>query len=160
MSAGVVSAYNEMRWTPGSAATGSKLSLTFTYQEHEGQVRTASHYWCTSRSNSPVVDHWERAYDSENKTDWDETEPGECLSGVQQLPNNEEPRTIDPDGMLLRSFSNTGPGRNPATGNDLCAAPVSSGSCAGLAWEQSFEIWFSIFYWDRAPEGYTALADQ
>lgn len=160
VSAGVVSAFNEMRWTPGSAATGTKLSLTFTYQEHEGQVRTPQHYWCTSRTESPVVDHWERAYDEKNQTDWDETEPGECLSGVQQLPDNDEPRTIDPDGMLLRSFANTGPGRNPVTGNDLCAAPVSSGSCVGLAWEQSFELWFSIFYWDRAPEGYSALADQ
>jgi hypothetical protein len=151
VSAGVVSAFNEMRWSPGSAATGTKLSLTFTYQEHEGQVRTSAHYWCTSRSESPVVDHWERAFDSKNETDWDEKKPGECRSGVQQLPNNSEPRTIDPDGMQLRTFANTGPGRNPATGGDLSA---------GLAWEQSFEIWFSIFYWDRAPVGYSALADQ
>ncbi len=159
VSAGVVSAFNEMRWTPGSAATGTKLSLTFTYQEHEGQVRTASHYWCTSRADSPVVDHWERAFidETETETDWDEEEPGKCLSGVQQLPNNDEPRTIDADGMLLRSFANTGPGRNPATGADLCAV---GSSCFGMAWEQSFEMWFSVFYWDRAPEGYTALADQ
>ena len=53
-----------------------------------------------------------------------------------------EPKTIPIDGQILTTRANTG---------------VSSVGVVGLAIQQSFDMYMSIFYWEMAPEGYTAV---
>ncbi|MBI2078153.1 MAG: hypothetical protein HYT80_07265 [Euryarchaeota archaeon] len=133
--------FNDVTWAKGSLATGDKLSVTFSYEK-----RSSSHWYCDDVGLNPIQMHWERAEDVE-----DNKAEGDCLSGGQNTPSA-EPQTIPyTKGQQLRSFLNTGPAQNLATGGDF-------GTFA-LAWHQDFDIWFSVFYWERAPEGYSALPD-
>jgi hypothetical protein len=133
---GTMSVFNEMTWNQGSFATGETLRITFSYEN-----RTTSHWYCGATGTDPVVMQWERSFD-DGQPDWEGA--GECRTGGDQLPDG-QPESIPMEGHELRSFVNTGP--SSVNGN------------VGLALGQSFDIWFSVFYWEPAPEGWSALPD-
>ena len=137
---GVMDVFNEVTWKQGSFATGEKLRNTFSYHN-----RTTTHWWCSSTGTNPMRFHWERSEDVEAN------EPGTCEGSGAQLPSGQPQAIPYKTGEMLRSFLNTGPARNPATGGDI--------SQFGLAWQQNFEIWFSVFYWERAADDHSALKD-
>jgi hypothetical protein len=133
---GVSTVIVEMSWEQTSVATGDAMSLFLSYTD-----RTTSHWYCNAESPSPVVLRWERG-------DMDDDE-GECLSGGAQLPSD-EPGTIPLEGQELTSRANGG-------ASDTLPNPGGFG--LGVALQQSFDVYFSNFYWEAAPEDYTGIPD-
>jgi hypothetical protein len=139
----VMSVLHDLTWTPGSFATGSKMSMTFSHGPLEdGTIRAGTHRYCWATGTNPVQLKWTRDAPDE---------VGECLTGSAQVGGSVPgPETIDPEGMTLQSFVSTGNGAIPVVNSDL---PV------GLAYQQPFEIYISIFHGEQAPDGFTAFAD-
>lgn len=133
---GVSTVMVEMSWEQTSVATGDAMSLFLSYTD-----RTTSHWYCNAESPSPVQLRWERG-----ELDDDE---GECVSGGEQLPSD-EPQTIPLEGQELTSRANGG-------ASDTLPNPGGFGF--GVALQQSFDIYFSNFYWEAAPEDYTGIPD-
>jgi hypothetical protein len=141
---GAMTVLNEMQWTQTTAATGDAMSVFFSYQE-----RTGSHWYCDAASASPIYMRWDRARQDDGSWDDDEDEPGTCLDGDVQLPDD-EPQTIPMDGsQIFTSRANTGPSNLPG----LQQAGV------GGAFQQSFDMVITSFHWEFAPDGWTGLED-
>ena len=92
---------------------------------------TTSHWYCDSEGNSPLKLQWERGKG--------------CLTGDDNLPSS-QPTEVPLEGQDVRIFLNSGNANPP-----LDVAET------GLAFQQSFEIWATTYYWATAPEGYTAI---
>lgn len=134
---GAMSVLNEMVWTAGSAATGDNLRIFFSYAD-----RSSQHTFCQADGFSPLVMKWEREEVDED-SDW------ECEIGSEGNQPSDEPDTIDlEEGMKLQTFVSVGVAR---------VADTSTGQ--GFAYDQRFEIWFSMFYWEPAPADFSALPD-
>lgn len=141
--AGAMTVLNEMQWSQTTAATGDSMSVFLSYQE-----RTGSHWYCDAANPSPIYMRWDRARDGAT-WDADADEPGICLDGDAQLPD-EEPQTIPMDGtQILTSRANTGPSNLPG----LQTAGI------GIAFQQSFDMVITSFHWEFAPDGWTGLQD-
>lgn len=139
----VMSVLHDLTWTPGSFATGSKMAMTFSHGPLEdGTQRVGTHRYCAASGFNPVQLKWTR----------DDVEAvGECLTGTAQVGGSiAGPETIAAEGMLLQSFVSTGPGQIPVVNSDL---PV------GVAYQQPFELYVSMFYGEQAPEPFSAFAD-
>jgi len=93
--------------------------------------RTTGHWYCDAEGNSVLQLRWDRAKG--------------CVSGGDQLPSA-EPKVVPLEGQQVRTFVNSG-----------AAGPPIGLTEMGMAFQQSFEIWTSEFYWEAAPEGYTAV---
>lgn len=132
---------HEITWSQASLATGEKMATTMSHGPINGKERDGTHNFCTAAGKDPVRLHWERQ-------EFDGV--GECLSGRSQYGTTPGPKKIDEKGMLMQSFVSTGNGANPATGGDLPA---------GLAYQQSFELYITVFYGEVAPEGFSALKE-
>lgn len=127
---GVMTVTNELDWRQSSYGTSEKLSVFLSYT-----TRTTSHWYCRSEGKQPVLLRWERG-------DLD-AKQGECVTGPSALPSA-EPKVIPMKGQNLTSRVNVGSGTyGPA-----------------IAFQQSFDIHFGVFYWVAAPEDFTALADK
>lgn len=135
---GAMTVIVEMSWEQTTAATGDAMSMFLSYTD-----RTTSHWYCHGESPSPVFMEWER--------DDPDDEEGECLTGSSQTPSD-EPQGVPLEGQELTARANTG--RN----NDLPGSDIGFG--LGAAFQQSFEVYFSNFYWEYAPEDYTGIPDQ
>lgn len=134
---GVMTVVVEMTWEQTTATTGEAMSLFLSYTD-----RTTSHWYCQGESASPVVMKWER--------DEPDEEEGECLTGGEQTPSD-EPQGIPLEGQELTARANGG-------ASDTLPNPGGFG--IGVAFQQSFEIYFSNFYWEKAPADYTGVPDQ
>lgn len=139
---GLMSVVHELSWKQGSYATGEKLAVTLSYAN-----RTGYHWFCKRDGGNPLKMEWQRAEELGNK------EKGTCVGGTSQYgtTGNEMPTVDFNKDLKLRSFVSTGPARSPA-GGDF--------SYFALAYQQHFEVTFSLFYHGRAPDGYSALKDQ
>lgn len=142
--AGAVTVFNEMTWDRTTAATGERMSLFLSYKE-----RTTGHNYCFVNGLKPVYLRWDRAMDDDGSFVDDNDEPGDCLNGTDSLPDD-EPQTIPMEGQMLTTRVNTGPGNVPGTGQS---------TIVGVAFQQAFEVYISYFFWEYAPEGWTALTD-
>ncbi len=140
---GAMSVLHDLTWTPGSFATGSKMGMTLSHGPLEdGTQRTGTHRFCAASGFNPVQLQWTRE---------DIEDDGECLTGSAQVGGSiAGPPTIDPEGLLLQSFVSTGVGQVPVLNEDL---PV------GVAYQQPFDLYVSLFYGEESPEGFTAFVD-
>lgn len=130
--AGALTVINEAVWTQNTAATGDNLRIFFSYAN-----RTASHTFCQTDGFSPLTLEWERE---------EVDEEGECLTGGSG--GLSEMDTIPEEGLKVQTFVSVGATQTPVGGVN-----------AAIALDQRFEIWFSLFYWEQAPEGFSALPD-
>ncbi len=130
--AGTMTVLNEAVWTQNTAATGDNLRMFFSYAN-----RTSSHTFCQADGFSPLTLEWERS---------EVDEDGECLSGGSG--GLSEMDTIPEEGLKVQTFVSVGATQTPA-----------GGVSAAIALDQRFEIWFSLFYWEQAPEDFSALPD-
>lgn len=124
--------FAEIAWQQNSLATGSTLSATLSYAN-----RTTSHWWSSVQGTSPLLQRCDRTADEWMGCD-----------GDSQLPED-EPKEIDENGTYTRHFINTGTAE--VAGQDLLVF--------GMAFEQRFELFATVFYWEAMPEGYSARQD-
>ncbi|HEX9815830.1 MAG TPA: carboxypeptidase-like regulatory domain-containing protein [Candidatus Thermoplasmatota archaeon] len=143
--AGAVTVFNEMTWDRTTAAMGERMSLFLSYKD-----RTTSHLYCKVDSVKPVYLRWDRAGFEDGVPIMDNDEPGVCHSSLNPGLPNSEPQTIPIEGQILTTRVNTGPGNVPGSGQS---------TVVGIAFQQSFEVYISYFFWEYAPLEWTALAD-
>lgn len=125
---------NELTWQKGSFATGDKLAVSFSYAN-----RTTTHWYCNTVSTNPLKLRWERDPEDPNR--------GTCPTGTAQLPSG-QPTAVPIKGQIVRSYVNTGPGS--VGGQNL---PV------GLAYQQPFDLWATMFYGQSASSDFSAIPD-
>ncbi|HLE47733.1 MAG TPA: carboxypeptidase-like regulatory domain-containing protein [Candidatus Thermoplasmatota archaeon] len=130
---GVFTVTNELDWRQASYGTSEKLQVFLSYTN-----RTTAHRYCNGQGVPPVLLRWERG-DAKDKE-------GTCATGTASLPSS-EPKTIPFKGQNITSRVNVGSGSLP-------------GTSAAISFQQAFEIHFGVFYWQAAPEGFTAVADK
>ncbi|MBI2078155.1 MAG: carboxypeptidase regulatory-like domain-containing protein [Euryarchaeota archaeon] len=130
---GVYTVTNELDWRQASYGTSEKLQVFLSYT-----TRTTSHRYCNGQGAPPVLLRWERGDEKDKE--------GTCETGTSSLPSS-EPKTIPFKGQNITSRVNVGSGSLP-------------GTSAAISFQQAFEIHFGVFYWQAAPEGFTALADK
>lgn len=142
---GAVTVFNELTWDRTTAATGDTMAIFLSYAE-----RTTSHRYCSLSETKPVNLRWDRAMLKDGQFDEDDDEAGECMNGSDQLPNS-EPQTIPMEGQMLTTRVNTGPGNVPGSSEDTAGI--------GIAFQQSFELYVTYFFWEYAPADFSALSD-
>ena len=129
---GVMTVLNELTWSRASMATGDKLQVTLTYTNH-----TAFHWYCRAEGVGPLTLTYHRE--------------GGCISGTS-AQSQDEFAEIPIVGQQLQTYVDVGPGRNPVTNDDVPAG-------LGVGYQQTFEVWISVFYREKAPPEFTALPD-
>lgn len=133
---GAMTVVVEMTWKRTSVATGEAMSIFLSYTK-----RTTQHWYCLGDAPNPVYLRWDRG-----ELD---AKQGTCNTGNQQLPSS-EPQAIPIEGQNLTARANVG--RSP-----VLLPTVGLGF--GVALQQTFEIFFSNFYWEPAPEKFSGLPD-
>jgi hypothetical protein len=134
---GVDSVLNELVWESAALSLGDILKVRLSYENRT----STGHYFCSATGESPLVLRWDRNYEAGVA---DDVKSGVCASGSGSvLP--EQP-TIPRNGTTLLSMVGVGGTTYP-----------TYAGFGGLAYQQDFDITFSVFYWKPAPAGFTGL---
>ncbi|HLE46963.1 MAG TPA: hypothetical protein VI818_01600, partial [Candidatus Thermoplasmatota archaeon] len=132
---GYVTIVGELTWTPGTAASSTKLRSSF---DHE---RFGSNWFCGHEGKNPIVYRYERALDLGKK------DPGECLGNSSQVTT--DPRQPVFGKQLVTGFRVPFGGTSPPDDPPLY-----------IAFQQRVTSYMSAFYDETAPDNWRATPDQ